>query len=316
VIDLNDGTPQLAASAGNGTGMASLTPAQLQPIVTQALAAWGAAGADPLALSNVANYAFHIAPLPDGELGYEVPGQIWIDPTAAGWGWSLGSTPAPGQMDLLTVVSHEVGHVLGLGDHASGTDVMTTALQTGVRRLPEASGSTGSGVASSVVPLGSIVSTLSAGMTFRVSLPSFGPQAPVSAATVVPVGLDRGYTDALIPAQQPPNWRGESGGDGAPPPDEARDALSAEGSVPGSDLAGRPFDPSAASALGSELRQRACDACFADGSWLAEDRDTLWSGTNLGAAPDAAAVAALAFLGGSWNAQRIDSQPRRRRWLN
>jgi hypothetical protein len=42
-------------------------------------------------------------------------------------------------MDLLTVVMHELGHVLGLGDVANGSgsdSLMTTQLPTGVRRLP------------------------------------------------------------------------------------------------------------------------------------------------------------------------------------
>src|SRR5262249_38942512 len=39
---------------------------------------------------------------------------------------------------------HEVGHVLGFGDHAGGNDLMTTALSAGLRRLPEAASSTSS----------------------------------------------------------------------------------------------------------------------------------------------------------------------------
>jgi hypothetical protein len=66
----------------------------------------------------------------------------------------------------------------------------------------------------------------------------------------------------------------------------------------------------------ARLWQRASDACFADSpdrSWLGEAGDTPWAGTNLGRSPDAAAaVAALAFLGGSWTARRVDSQRRRR----
>jgi hypothetical protein len=230
--------------------------------------------------------------------------------------------------------------VLGYGDHASGNDVMTTALQAGVQRLPGASGSGTTVLASSAVPQGS---TVLAGVTVRASLSGettsalgvnnagvlpaaagvlldFGPQAPVvvSAATAVPAavpgGPDRASASVRIPGQRPPNGRAESSGDGALP-DEARDGSWAEGLVPGADLAGTPFDPNAA-ALGSESRQRASDACFADGSWLAEDQDTLWPDTNLGRAADAAVVAALTFLSGSWTAGRVDSQPRRRRWLN
>jgi uncharacterized repeat protein (TIGR01451 family) len=137
-IDLNDGMAQLASSTVSGSGSGAATPgltgAELQPVVAQADAAWLAAGADPSALSNLANYAIHIANLPDGELGYETPGQIWIDPTAQGWGWSTGATPAPGRMDLLTVVSHEVGHMLGFGDGDSG--VMEAALAPGIRVVP------------------------------------------------------------------------------------------------------------------------------------------------------------------------------------
>jgi uncharacterized repeat protein (TIGR01451 family) len=146
IIDLNDGMPELAASVGSGAATASLTEAQLQPAVAQAVAAWRAAGADPSALSNIANYAIHIANLPDGELGYEVPGQIWIDATAQGWGWSTAG--APGGMDLETVVTHELGHVLGFRDGDPG--VMEAALAPGVRLAPGPL--TGSGTDTFLVP--------------------------------------------------------------------------------------------------------------------------------------------------------------------
>jgi len=56
--------------------------------------------------------------LPDLDLGSTVGKAITIDATAAGWGWTV----AGGQMDLLTAVLHELGHVLGLdhGDVAGG----------------------------------------------------------------------------------------------------------------------------------------------------------------------------------------------------
>jgi hypothetical protein len=156
--------------------------------------------------------------------------------------------------------------------------------------------------------------------SLAVGLPDFGPQAPVvvsatAAPAAVPTGRDRASANGLIPGQRPPSRRGESSGDAALPPDEARDTASAEGLVPGANLAGVPFDPNRDVAPGIDQRQGACDACFADGSWLAQNRDTLWAGTNFGQAPEVVAVAALAFLGGSWSAQRTESQERRRRWL-
>jgi hypothetical protein len=71
--------------------------------------------------------------LSGGLLGLEAPGHIWIDSSAAGWGWSVSG----GQMDLQTVVTHAVGHVLGFADHNGGNDIMTTTLGPGIQRLPE-----------------------------------------------------------------------------------------------------------------------------------------------------------------------------------
>jgi hypothetical protein len=80
----------------------------------------------------------------------------------------------------------------------------------------------------------------------------------------------------------------------------------------GADQAGQSFDSNPAAAPGIGWRQRACDACFADGSWLAEDRDTPLAGPNLGRVPEAASAAALAFLSGSWSARRVETEERRR----
>jgi hypothetical protein len=90
---------------------------------------------------------------------------IWIDQTAAGFGWftdvslassaafsqTLGASefqaavdsPANGHIDLLTVVLHELGHVLGyesIDPSIQGQDWMTSTLGTGIRRLPDPAG--------------------------------------------------------------------------------------------------------------------------------------------------------------------------------
>src|SRR5262249_11124810 len=54
-------------------------------------------------------------------------------------GRALAGSGAEGRMDLLTVVEHELGHVLGFDDlSASSGDVMDAVLAEGVRRLPGA----------------------------------------------------------------------------------------------------------------------------------------------------------------------------------
>src|SRR5262249_51346076 len=78
------------------------------------------------------NITVQLTSLSGGELGLEAPGHIWIDPTAAGWGWTLTG----GQMDLSTVLTHEMGHALGFAHEDGG--VMGASLAPVARLVPEA----------------------------------------------------------------------------------------------------------------------------------------------------------------------------------
>ena len=47
-------------------------------------------------------------------------------------------SPAAGRVDLLTVLEHELGHVIGLSDNTHAGDLMDITLGLGVRRAPTA----------------------------------------------------------------------------------------------------------------------------------------------------------------------------------
>ena len=94
-----------------------------------------------------------IADLPGWQLGAYADGVIWIDADAAGNGWFVEgspetgaadslqahsllavSGPSAGRMDLLSVVSHELGHAAGLSHDDGG--VMHETLAAGERTAP------------------------------------------------------------------------------------------------------------------------------------------------------------------------------------
>ena len=62
---------------------------------------------------------------------------ITVDPNAAGYGWDADgdTTVTAGTIDLLTVLAHEVGHVVGFADLAPGGDLMAGEIAAGVQKL-------------------------------------------------------------------------------------------------------------------------------------------------------------------------------------
>jgi hypothetical protein len=118
------GTPQLliaSSAAPDATADTSVTSSQVDAALSQAIADWQAAAPDA-DLSGITATASDLAGL---ELGQSSGSSITIDGNAAGWGWSVSYPGEAGRMDLVTVMRHEVGHVLGLA-HAGG--IMASSL--------------------------------------------------------------------------------------------------------------------------------------------------------------------------------------------
>ena len=125
-----------AAQVGSAGAAPTLANDDLDAAVEQAIEMWVHAGINPAQLENV---TVRIADLPDTYLGAAFNNIVLIDANASGFGWQVNPLTSPAvasdRMDLLTVVSHELGHLLGL-DHVDDTSVMAERLSPGVRALP------------------------------------------------------------------------------------------------------------------------------------------------------------------------------------
>ena len=145
---------------GQDRNTAEITAEQLEPIVAAAIERLSQTSLTAEQIDTLQNTNVQIVDLADGILGLASENTIMIDVNAARYGWFVDPTPlddsefadlpldadasqgittvAPQQqMDLLTAVIHEMGHILGL-DHPDEDNFMSSELPTGVRRVPTA----------------------------------------------------------------------------------------------------------------------------------------------------------------------------------
>jgi hypothetical protein len=196
----------------------NLTQAQLDTMVAAAIDRWAAAGATPDEIAAMKAVVVSVSDIYGLQVGDSNPGHILVSANGAGYGWFVDATPgddneftgtgtdltakadgqAAGHVDLLTVIEHELGHQIGLGDSymlKDAADLMYGYVNPGERRLPSADdvhAATGTPVgheafALSSVNIATLPATTNVDVTYLSTVGSFaaGPAPTLSGSSTL-----------------------------------------------------------------------------------------------------------------------------------
>ena len=129
----DDGGRIITSAVGPNEAAAAPTDAEIDAAVAAARSQWIAAGGDAALLEDM---IVVLADL-DGLIVAETVGStIYLDLDAAGWNWHVNpaASVATDRIDLVTVLTHEIGHVLG-HDHGHDHGVMAGQIAPGSREV-------------------------------------------------------------------------------------------------------------------------------------------------------------------------------------
>jgi hypothetical protein len=143
-------TDRVRSAAADSLEQPVLNVADATPVLGAAIQLWADAGVNT---SGLAKIQLVVVDLPDTLIARTEGTTIYLDVDAAGYGWFVDATPlesheyrrkgndlialqdsvAAGRIDLLTVLMHEAGHVLGYEHTRDG--LMSEILSPGERKL-------------------------------------------------------------------------------------------------------------------------------------------------------------------------------------